>query len=116
MDTSLLAEAFNNYFASVGSSIALAAEKITNDHNLQLISPLSHTIAHPSNEQFRFDNISMGEVQCTVSEMPLNKLPGVDYISHHLTSTNLYHQHFFNVCHFPNAMENVNVDTTIKGR
>ena len=65
-DTSLLAE-FNNCFASVGSPTAQAAEKIANDHNLQLISPLTQTTTHPSDKQFDFDNASMAEVQRIVS-------------------------------------------------
>ena len=62
-DTSLLAEEFNNYFAPVGSPTALAAEKITNDNNLQLISPSTQTIAHPTDENFHLGNVSMAEVQ-----------------------------------------------------
>jgi hypothetical protein len=42
-DTSLVADEFNHYFTSVGSSTALAAEKIANDHNLQLTDPLTRT-------------------------------------------------------------------------
>jgi hypothetical protein len=79
-DTSLVADEFDHYFTSVGSSTALAAEKIANDHNLQLTDPLTRTTVYPVDEQFHFDHVSVTEVQRIVSDIPLNKSPGIDYI------------------------------------
>ena len=79
-DISLVADEFNSYFASVGSSTALAAERIANVHNLRLTNPLTRTMFYPADEQFHFENVSVSEVQRIVSEIPLNKSPGIDYI------------------------------------
>jgi hypothetical protein len=79
-DTSLVADEFNHYFTSVGSSTAPAAEKIVNDHNLQLTDPLTRTTVYPVDEQFHFDHVSVTEVERLVSDMSLNKSPGIDYI------------------------------------
>jgi hypothetical protein len=80
-DTSLVADEFNHYFTSVGSSTALAAEKIASEHNLQLTDPLTRTTTvYPADDQFHFDHVSVMEVQRIVSDMSLNKSPGIDYI------------------------------------
>ena len=79
-DPSMIADEFNHYFASVGSSTALAAEKLAKDYNLQLTNPLTRTNIHPINEQFYFEHVSSAEVHRIVSEMPLNKSPGIDYV------------------------------------
>ena len=76
----MIADEFNHYFASVGSSTALAAEKLAKDYNLQLTNPLTRTNIHPINEQFYFEHVSSAEVHRIVSEMPLNKSPGIDYV------------------------------------
>jgi hypothetical protein len=62
------------------SSSALAAEKIANDHNLQLTDPLTRTTVYPVDDQFQFDRVSVTDVQRIVSDMPLNKSPGINYI------------------------------------
>ena len=79
-----MADEFNHYFTSVGSSTALAAERIANDHNLQLTDPLPRTTVYPVDERFHFDHVSVTEVQRIVSDMPLNKSPGIDYILTHV--------------------------------
>jgi hypothetical protein len=75
-----VADEFDHYFTSVGSSTALAAEEIAKDHNLQLTDPLTRTTVYPVDEQFHFDHVSVTEVQRIVSDIPLNKSPGIDYI------------------------------------
>jgi hypothetical protein len=66
-----VADEFNHYFTSVGSSTALAAERIANEHNLQLTDPLTRTTVYPGDDQFHFDHVSVTEVQRIISDMPL---------------------------------------------
>ena len=70
-DLSLVAEKFNNYFTSVGSTTALAVEQNAKDYNLQLFDPLKRTMQYPVEEQFHFEHVSTKKVQRIVLEMPL---------------------------------------------
>ena len=79
-DLSLVAEEFNHYFTSVGSTIALAAEKIAKDYNLLVFDPSRRTMLYPVDEQFHFEHVSTKEAQRIVLEMPLNKSLGIDFI------------------------------------
>ena len=73
-DPSMIADEFNHYFASVGSSTALAAEKLAKDYNLQLTNPLTRTNIHPIPTSMLIPLLKEGDHETPNNNRPLSLL------------------------------------------
>ena len=82
----MIADEFNHYFASVGSSTALAAEKLAKDYNLQLTNPLTRTNIHPIPTSMLIPLLKEGDHETPNNNHPLSLLVTVSKIIEKIVS------------------------------
>ena len=79
-DQKVMAEEFNQFFASVGSRAAEAALSLATVHNIELSNPLLATPHHPPDELFNFRPLTRLEVKSVILSVPSNKSSGPDEV------------------------------------
>jgi hypothetical protein len=79
-DHKVLANEFNEYFASVGKTAADKVKKLAEVNNFQITTALPPS-RHQSLDLFEFRTITPDEVRRIILNSPSNKAPGADRIN-----------------------------------
>ena len=76
----VVADTFNNFFASVGKSTNSKTESLTEENNFDLNNSIFFPKRFPTFEQFTFHSVECKQVEDIINAMPCNKAPGIDKV------------------------------------
>ena len=82
-DVKTLANEFNAFFTSVGSSASEASKSLAAEHDLPILTPSTawEGVVPETRDEFLFHPISCRKVREVVQSFPSNKAPGYDKVS-----------------------------------
>ena len=80
----ILANEFNEYFASVGKITANKVKTLAEINNIQITTDSPPVMLRASYDMFEFRTVTSGEVRRIIVDSPSNRAPGVDKINIHL--------------------------------
>ena len=80
-DHKILANEFNEYFASVGKATADKVKKLAEENNIQITTTLPPVMHRSSHDIFEFRTVTSSEVRNIIVDSPSNKAPGDDKIN-----------------------------------
>ena len=76
----MVADTFNNFFASVGKSTNSKIESLAEENNFDLNNSIFTPRSFPTSEQLTFHSVECKQVENIINAMPSNKAPGIDKV------------------------------------